>query len=495
MNLDKNVSLVRDVPLIQKDKLYIVTKIFTSTSITYKNLIIKNSKNNTSIDLIDRDQNLEKDDEIIKTVLVTPEDFIIVGFSNDERVHIVPIKQIIKLPTSIIYGHYMEYGCNYNKKITLEHFSYDTFKIIIDSFDDPQILMTKKNMHILQAADLTGLVNSIYCYRNLILEEEMEKKKLYQIKIFSNFVSGKTPQCFCYTLKEYLFYKNYFSADPSIIPIQLCTISGSVFCISVYNGIPLTFGSSSYGSKISKKYHKIYETVEDINKLRYDILFTKKSELNNYSIIAKQIYLDSDSIFSGDDESVILSEEESTECIISKSKTKPNQHYNRNIRFIQEKGYSDSKTSYDAINEFIEAQCDPDLIYNSDEIHFCQGVISLHLNYDNFISLENEIVSAEKYKDMDNAKQHKYPCDLSDNILNMPHVLSYLKIIAGCSIDRQMAKIDINELMNETHKKLNFDKTMCKYRRNNYNPTENDYAVYFGFINSNESICKIIKST
>jgi len=91
---------------------------------------------------------------------VTTEDYVIVGFTNDQRVCKVMVSQILKLPTSILYRYYTEFGCNYDEKVTITEFDYDAFQIIIESIDQPQILMTQQNAHILQIARNTGLIKS-----------------------------------------------------------------------------------------------------------------------------------------------------------------------------------------------------------------------------------------------------------------------------------------------------------------------------------------------
>jgi len=97
-----------------------------------------------------------------------------------------------------------------------------------------------------------------------------------------------------------------------------------------------------------------------------------------------------------------------------------------------------SENTYTIFNKIVEANCDPKLLYNSNEIAFCQGVCMIYEQQQcvcDFITRQFGMISIDKFINMDNVRQQKYSYDLSNTILETPGANEYLADLVknGCN--------------------------------------------------------------
>lgn len=472
MNLNKQLLSINP-----DKKMYFVTKIFKSAKIQYKNLIIKNNKDNKSIRLVDLDYVIDKNDQLLCTTLITDKDYVIIGFNDDDRVHIVYVDQIIKLPTSNLFGHHSEYGCNYDEKLLLANLNYDTFQTIIESFDDPKILMTKKNKKILREADMNGLINPILYYKNEVLENHFQQKKMEYMDLFSLFINSKSDTYFCHTTNEYLYYKDFFRNDPTIMPIQIIlyvNINNDKFLVStsIFNGIPLLYTSVIIRNSLQSRRRKfpqssvkknnilLSDLSVNINQRRHDILFHNVCKIKDANFLNIQKPAGGKmptKMYLHDNDKEILAT-----CV-------------ENMKPLLDETYDNPFNTCKIYNKILEANCDPKLIYGSNEVDFCFGICSLYSDIKNNTYLnKNDITIIDKIKKMNIARQEKFLYDLS-----------------GHNIKISNLNANINDLINKSKtsnffKKRSFvENIITKYKYPKY--FSNDNTIGLNIRNLSES--------
>ena len=187
------------------------------------------------------------------------DEFVFVGFPNDDRVYMLPINIISKFDKSVIYGYYMANGVNYNEKLELDKFTYETFKSVYDTLLDPAklIFVPEKSKCIM---DSYGLINEVvYHFNNLWIKKLNEK--LVQLTEFVD-----TPNSLLLTKKKsyYADCKAKFTDNPHIVPVQILydkTIN--LLWINIYNGLPIYSNTSKSRIRIGSEKNLI-----DMNHVR-----------------------------------------------------------------------------------------------------------------------------------------------------------------------------------------------------------------------------------
>lgn len=411
-------------------KIYPVNKIYKCTKINYKRLVIDSVENVTCI--IDLNQKYDFDNKITSVIIITDEDFVIVGFNcekcdncdNCENCDdILYATDINKFPTCIFYGHIEEFGYNYDTKIILSTCSYKMFELIIQSFDCPQILTSRENSHILSVADKLGLVTPIICVASDIMNSYFDKKKSIEMTRLYDFINGKYHNFFCYTSESYFAYKNIFTDDPSIIPIQFIYNRGNIYHISVYSGIPVGYyDSQSYFDDIQLKLD--FNLTVDINQKRHKMIYNTDH--------------DTDSIILG----------------LTPVMDKPNNRYEKLVEHMQpvlDKDYCDPDYTYNISNKILETRYNPKLLYNSNDIEYCKEILRvLYMDMNNEYNYQyvKNIIPIDKFINMDNCRKMPYPHHISENGVNMPQIIKLLKDIIKNHLYEELFKkqpfIDLN---------------------------------------------------
>ena len=464
MNTNKQL-----LSICPKKKIYVVNKIFLSPQIQYKKLIIKPNKDNESIILVDLDYELSDSDKLLCITLITENDYIIIGFENDDRVHLVYTEQIAKLhPTSLLIGYHIDIGCNYNEKLVLPNLSYDTFQIIIESFDNPQILMTKKNAKILDYADTYGLINPILYYKNNVLEKHYQQKKMEDMNSFSQFINSKTDKYFCHAIDEYLYYKNIFRNDCAIMPVQFVVYVNMeakyIISVSIYDGITIKFGKTDpfkHSTRRNQATSYFSDPVIDINQYRHKILFDNTSSWHDAMIlnIPKPIAI-------GKATAKKQQQSKPPPTISTNIITDRNQILNMCVENMKSVLDETDRTNVELFktfkiyNKIIEANCDPNLIYGSNEIDFCTGICTLYgdMCCNTYLD-KNNLISTEKFKTMDTARQQKYLYNLNEHNLNESNIKTHLHEVKT-KITNMMKYNDCRFIK----KQLYVEKTIVKHK-------------------------------
>ena len=412
MHMDIIKQKINDISDKLGKKIYIVNKIYKSTKINYKRLIIDMIEDDASI--IEIDQTYDTNNKIACSIIITDEDFVIVGFNHHECVHIVSASQINKFPTSILYGHREEYGYDYDMKIMLNACSYEMFEIIMSSFDCPQILTSKENSYILQAGDEMGLIDPAFCIANNVMNSYYDKKKSQEMSRFSDFMDAKSYAFFCNTNESYLAYKNIFQDNPSIVPVQLICNNkeGYMYHMSIYNGIPIIF--SEYGAG-DEEHISNYDLTGDINQKRHEMI-TNVNEITDSEILKL-----SRNFFSTrkNSEEAIKMEIETTQKMIA------------HMQPLLDKEYPNADNTYKISNRILETRYDPKLLYNSDEIGYCTDILRVLNNPVNYNYYIKQLIAIDKFINIDNFRKQSYPYNITENNTKNLDILTFLKLVVG----------------------------------------------------------------
>lgn len=378
--LDKIISEIGDKYM---KKIYIVDNIFNSSKIIYMNLVV-DSSNYLDYFVTDIDDKNEYLNKTVYKILITDIDFIIVGFNDDDRINVISSVHLDNFPTSILYGYREEYGYNYNEKIVLPHFDYDTYLILIDSFYYPQILTYRYNIHILRAADLVGLVNPITCIINDGIDTLLEKEKRTHISKFFYFYrnDSKILSCFCSSIEEYKLYSKILDSDRSFIPIQILydNYQSRPICINIFNGIPILY--TKHNSSVKHMYTiDNFEKKGDINKLRSQMIEELCKQINDENILSLS----------------------SNRKIIT------------NMISVLDFNCFGFDFDLKIYAKIIEGYNNPKLLYNSNEINYCNALCDIYNSlYDNLAISNAEIISINDFVAMNDAKNRPYPYDFTN---------------------------------------------------------------------------------
>lgn len=258
------------------------SNIWNSITILKTTNIVISSQSQYSVPLLTT-INIDNDNKLNFIIMAIDDsknnDFLIIGFSNEERVHLVEVRHLEEMRTSLLYGYYKEYGCNYDNKIILNSWTYEMFAHIIKSFENPMYFLDydydMKN-NIINSADSIGLINPILFYRNKILEKKFQTKKLADMNSFNEFLTKSGEFFFFKKSDDYFMYKSMLSSNSEIIPIQLITIDYEIYNINICEGIPIFH--KRYCSDVDNLHIK---SKGNINHLRHKIILDIFANFNS----------------------------------------------------------------------------------------------------------------------------------------------------------------------------------------------------------------------
>lgn len=204
-------------------------------------------------------------------------EFVFIGFHNDNRVFILQSEIIKKYPNSVLYGYFELNKTNYSEKLILDDFSYDTFMIAHISIINPEKILIVPD-HIKVLMDKHGLIDeSIYFLNNKLT---FEKNKM--MDDFVNFVNYPGTVFFTKSDNDYRLFKQQFSNNTNIIPIQVIISynlnSGwhtcNIVAIGILNGLLLEFRNK----KLKLEQNQLNDV--DINTEKLNLLSSSKNILD-----------------------------------------------------------------------------------------------------------------------------------------------------------------------------------------------------------------------
>ena len=174
----------------------------------------------------------------IKNYKIHGDDFVLIGFKNDDRVFILQMDIIKKYPHSALFGYCEHHKLELGEKLILDTIDYETFGKIYDRLLDPTLEISSDMMKLM---DQHGLVDETVCSVSKIFDE----CKNQEMKMFNDFMNGAEKFYLTKNAEDYTKFKKIFANRPDIIPIQLISTNNKIIGINVFNGIPIYYGEST----------------------------------------------------------------------------------------------------------------------------------------------------------------------------------------------------------------------------------------------------------